>query len=663
MGEDHEGLTSLGNIPLVSITDTHNTTVSSDCLEEDQARKGGKGKGKGRGRKAEGCLERDVLWGVLCWKPQCLQRFNNPHWLLFFFSLYALSLVQGLLCLVSSVQGLLCLVSSVQGLLCLVSSVQGLLCLVSSVQGLLCLVSSVQGLLCLVSSVQGLLCLVSSVQGLLCLVSSVQGLLCLVSSVQGLLCLVSSVQGLLCLVSSVQGILCLVSSVQGLLCFVVNGINNVNTTAIEQRFNLASATVGLISSAYDVSAAILGLLISYFGAGRHKARMVGIAVIVSSLGSILMALPHFTTGPYSLGKDSVTSVCLPLNGTARESSSPERCQSEAESGLSSYLYMFILGQMLHGVGGTTIYTVGVTLIDDSVRPSSTPLYLGILYGSAMLGPGLGYVVGGQFLSYYVDFNVVDTKMTPDDPRWVGAWWLGFVLTSVVNLMVSLPILCFGAELPSAKHIRQIRVSQAHTQAQEGKKEATTEGVEPNPATPSQGELSLRHFVQTSLTLLSNPCFLFISLSMVSESISLSGVATFLPKMIEKKFRVSASKAAMWSGLAVVPSAASGQFLGGFVAQRMKLSIPGLIKLCIVGFLLTFLFVGIVWIDCGREEFVGITLPYPTSVTHEDVTLTSSCNAACLCSTEVFSPACDHNKTMYFSPCHAGCVRGPQEGVR
>jgi len=91
---------------------------------------------------------------------------------------------------------------------------------------------------------------------------------------------------------------------------VVNGINNVNTTSIERRFNLASATVGLVSSAYDVSAAILGLIISYFGAGRHKARMVGIAVIISSLGSILMAMPHFITGPYRLGEDSATSLCL-----------------------------------------------------------------------------------------------------------------------------------------------------------------------------------------------------------------------------------------------------------------------------------------------------------------------------------------------------------------
>lgn len=444
------------------------------------------------------------------------------------------------------------------------------------------------------------------------------------------------------------------------LGFVVNGVNNVNTTAIERRFNMSSATVGLISSAYDVSASILGLLISYFGAGRHKARMVGIAVIVSSLGSIIMAMPHFMAGPYRLGEDSDTQLCVYSSGTNSSSTSSEKCEDGQESGLSNYLYVFVIGQLLHGVGGTTVYTVGVSLIDDSVKPSSTPLYLGILYGCAILGPGLGYVVGGRFLNYYVDFDIVDTKMAPDDPRWVGAWWPCFILAAAVNLLLSLPILCFGAELPMAKTIRSSRISQAHVR----KSKASDQ-----PNSPSAGSAcqvpqarSLRHFVTTSMSLLTNPCFLFMSLSMVTEGISLSGVAAFMPKMIEKKFRVSASWAAMLSGLAVVPSAATGQFLGGFLAKKLNLGIPGLIRLCIIGMTLTLVSVAIVWIDCGQEDFVGVSSHYTSSVSVGAFSLTSQCNAVCQCNTDIFKPVCDANNTLYFSPCHAGCTAQIEEGV-
>lgn len=85
--------------------------------------------------------------------------------------------------------------------------------------------------------------------------------------------------------------------------FVVNGINNVNTSTIERRFELPSSRVGTISSAYDVSAAILGIVISYFGSGQNKPRLIAIAAVVMSIGSFLMALPHFTTGPYEWGQN------------------------------------------------------------------------------------------------------------------------------------------------------------------------------------------------------------------------------------------------------------------------------------------------------------------------------------------------------------------------
>lgn len=88
-----------------------------------------------------------------------------------------------------------------------------------------------------------------------------------------------------------------------LLGFVVNGINNVNTTSVERRFELPSSRVGSISSAYDISAGILGVIISYFGSGKNKPRMVASACLFMSLGSFIMALPHFITDLYEYGQN------------------------------------------------------------------------------------------------------------------------------------------------------------------------------------------------------------------------------------------------------------------------------------------------------------------------------------------------------------------------
>ena len=65
----------------------------------------------------------------------------------------------------------------------------------------------------------------------------------------------------------------------------------------------------------------------------------------------------------------------PSNNPNSFTDSPVQCNSD--SGLQNYLYVLILGQLLHGLGGTTLYTVGVGLIDDSVSASSSPMYIGM----------------------------------------------------------------------------------------------------------------------------------------------------------------------------------------------------------------------------------------------------------------------------------------------
>ena len=53
----------------------------------------------------------------------------------------------------------------------------------------------------------------------------------------------------------------------------------------------------------------------------------------------------------------------------------EICVENVVSSQSNF-YIFVLGQVLHGIGGATLYTIGIALLDDSINPLSTPMYLG-----------------------------------------------------------------------------------------------------------------------------------------------------------------------------------------------------------------------------------------------------------------------------------------------
>ena len=36
----------------------------------------------------------------------------------------------------------------------------------------------------------------------------------------------------------------------------------------------------------------------------------------------------------------------------------------------------------------------------------------------------------------------DVDITPSDPRWIGAWWLGFLVFGSFAVVFSIPLMCF-----------------------------------------------------------------------------------------------------------------------------------------------------------------------------------------------------------------------------
>ncbi|XP_052764566.1 solute carrier organic anion transporter family member 4C1-like isoform X2 [Mya arenaria] len=435
--------------------------------------------------------------------------------------------------------------------------------------------------------------------------------------------------------------LCFFSMAQG---FVVNGINNVSTTSVERRFQLPSSRVGMISSSYDLSAAILGIFISYMGSGRQKAKWLSMASVTMAVGSFVMALPHFTSGKYEWGRD----IAL----TCRTTETEAACKSGSD--LQDYLYVLILGQLLHGLGGTTLYTVGVSLIDDSVPAASSPMYIGIMYAFATLGPAMGYILGGQLLEIYVDFDTVqNVDILSDDPRWVGAWWVGFVIASVLFLVAAIPISLYGAELPSAKHVRETRVSEMHGD----------DGSLPVASVGRARKLSdLRHMPSNILKLLKNPTFLFITLAGSTEGMITSGFATFMPKFIQNQFGVTAGWAAMLTGFMAVPGAAGGQFFGGYLCKRLKLKVRGCIRVAIVCSSLAVLISVALWTKCDPGYLAGVTQQYTNGTPSSLPALNNTCNSGCGCHTELYEPVCDQARGIqYFSPCYAGCLTQASDG--
>ncbi|XP_045421907.1 solute carrier organic anion transporter family member 4C1 isoform X1 [Lemur catta] len=425
---------------------------------------------------------------------------------------------------------------------------------------------------------------------------------------------------------------CLLALTQGI---VVNGLVNISISTIEKRYEMKSSLTGLISSSYDISFCLLSLFVSFFGERGHKPRWLAFASFMIGLGALVFSLPQFFSGEYQLGSVFEDTCLITRNSTSCTSST---------SPLSNYLYVFILGQLLLGTGGTPLYTLGTAFIDDSVPTHKSSLYIGIGYAMSVLGPAIGYVLGGQLLTMYIDVAMGQSPdVTEDDPRWLGAWWIGFLLCWIFAWSLIIPFSCFPKHLPGTAKIQAGKTCQAHQ----------NKSISLQHSDENFGK-SIKDFPAALKNLVKNTVFICLVLSTSSEALITTGFATFLPKFIENQFGLSSSFAATLGGAVLIPGAALGQILGGFLVSKFKMTCKNTMKFALfssgVAFMLSFVFL---YANCENEPFAGVSELY--NGTGELGNLTAPCNANCNCLRSYYYPVCGGDRVQYFSPCFAGCL--------
>ncbi|EDO31714.1 predicted protein, partial [Nematostella vectensis] len=424
-----------------------------------------------------------------------------------------------------------------------------------------------------------------------------------------------------------------------------NGFTAAGLTALEKRFKLSSKQTGLIVAANDVSTLFLIIFISYYGGHRHKARWLGFGALVTSLGCLLFALPHVLIGKYlpveferiNEGGD----LCLIRNSTT--SRTDEVCTNVVSNSDWKYMFVFIGAKLLLGAGTTPLFTLGPSYIDENVDPKSAPMYLGVWFIATFFGPGIGYVAGGSLLNIWVDLiQPPGMTLTPDDPRWIGAWWLGYFFGGLLLLLSAIALLGYPREMPGAREIRY------HHKPIEGLLPPRDEHI--------QGRL--KDLFPATKALLTNGTFICNTLALSATALIATGLGPFISKFIQSQFGEPSSTAGILSGVIIIPGTAGGIFLGSYLVKRTDLrrSCRTAARYCFIfqfigtWGVLTFLIPG-----CKTSQIAGINAPYGNnSVTGPN--MTTLCNVGCQCSSTDYFPVCGVDKITYFSPCYAGCQK-------
>ncbi|XP_077548386.1 solute carrier organic anion transporter family member 4A1-like [Haemaphysalis longicornis] len=418
--------------------------------------------------------------------------------------------------------------------------------------------------------------------------------------------------------------LCMASFLQGL---AVNGYVNVVLPTVERRFQLRSVQLGTIISAYNVGSLLFSTPVAYLGGTQHKPRIIAVGTLVMATGSLVFALPHFLAESYNSRFD-VHDTC------------PNRhdydtlCAGGAGSTLAEYRYLFMLGNFLHGCGASPFYTLGVAYLDDNVPTKTSPVYLGVYFAMAILGPGVGFISGGYFLSMYTDITkpASEVKINRFSKVWVGAWWLGFVIASILAYIVAIPIWAFPKHLPGHREIQDAKKLEA-----KGSHDPKSDEEKPD------------SFFALVCALLTNRTFVLLTIAGTIETMMASGISAFITKILEAQFGLTSSATATLLGIIAIPSAVGGTLLGGYLIDKFDLACSQIIRMSVFASMFTWLAMGFVLWHCPAAPYAGVS--FDKGYHFEP---NQTCNAECQCSEILYSPICGMDNTTYYSPCYAGC---------
>lgn len=430
-------------------------------------------------------------------------------------------------------------------------------------------------------------------------------------------------------------------------------------TTIEKLFQIQSKTTGIIMSATEIGQIGSSLLLTYYGGQGHRPKWIAWGMVLFAVSSFTCSLPHFIFGDQlmhqnlmlstTVGDDGIqnTTDLVPPNlcmfyeqnnnetnefligPTKINKNSPEYCNGEFldEQRIHSKITAIVLGIFFVsllgvGMGQTAVYTLGIPYIDDNVASRESPLYFAITIGVRILGPALGFILGSVCTMLYADLSV-DPQITPNDLRWVGAWWLGLVLISAMLMLVSLAMFSFPSRLPSSKSQPKIEDSK---------------------------KPSLRDFPKAVKRLLKNDILMFRTASSVLHILPIAGLYTFLPKYLETQFRLPAHHANMVSGVGGILVMGFGIIISGIFILRIKPNarfVAGWIAFTAVAYGIG---MGVLmFIGCPMDDFAGLSTNSIGIAGFEP-----TCEASCDCDRNKFSPICGADKKTYFSACHAGC---------
>lgn len=420
---------------------------------------------------------------------------------------------------------------------------------------------------------------------------------------------------------------CILSILQGAYLAYFIGI----VSTVEKRFSFKSKISGLILMTANIAAVLIVLIIGYFNGKSHRPKWIAGSILMTVVSCFLSAVPYFVYGKdthlfvsrnHSYSMFGLTDYDFCEHNPIRSDNCDKIKEFTSESAVA--ISLFFVASFLEGIGSSGFYSLGTPYLNDNIKQKDSSLYLSSIYSLRLFGPSVGFILASICLRYYED-PVYDPGFDNNDPRWIGAWWIGFVVLAILLLFFSLPMFLFPNRLAGGKIIMQ------------------------NQIIPSS-IIKVKEMLQGLKRLFKNPLFVCHTVSVTFRLMGSFGYYIFMPKYIESQFGQSASNATFFTGSTTILSILVS-ILGGWYLIRKFSSKPRKLTgySAIMEIFTFFGIISLLLFGCYNRKMPGISQ-------NSHGMLLNDCNKGCECSPTFFKPVCGPDgASTYFSPCFAGCT--------
>lgn len=187
-----------------------------------------------------------------------------------------------------------------------------------------------------------------------------------------------------------------------------------------------------------------------------------------------------------------------------------------------------------------------------------------------IGPAVGFILGFACLSIYVD-PTLTPAIKRRDPRWIGAWWLGWIILGTAMTFFAFLISLFPAELPTAENaIKNEKIHEENIyeeiasekeenslykayyeneivskkQIEESERVSLKRDVQKD---VKDNENVVKGFLKALKRVLTNPLLMANNLTAVFYILGVSGYINFYIKYTETQYHQSAAASSVLSG--------------------------------------------------------------------------------------------------------------------